>query len=225
MSERGTAFVLIPGAGGAAGFWHRVVPLLVEAGHTAVAVELHGENPANGLPEYAAAVRAASSGLGEIVLVGQSMGAFTVPMALTPSVRHLVLLNPMTPVPGETPGEWWEATGQPAAMAEADKLAGRTGGFSVQTHFLHDVPAEAVRPGDDREPAATPFDQRCTFVAWPDLPLRVFAGREDRLFPIDFQRRLTAERLGLELQELPGGHLNALSQPAAVAAALLSVLP
>ncbi len=34
------AFVLIPGAGGAAWYWHRVVPLLQEAGHEAIAVDL-----------------------------------------------------------------------------------------------------------------------------------------------------------------------------------------
>jgi len=36
------AFVLIPGAGGAAWYWHRVVPLLQEAGHEAIAVDLPG---------------------------------------------------------------------------------------------------------------------------------------------------------------------------------------
>ena len=46
-------FVLIPGAGGAAWYWHRVVPLLQEAGHEAIAVDLPGDDPAAGLPEYA----------------------------------------------------------------------------------------------------------------------------------------------------------------------------
>jgi hypothetical protein len=33
-----TTFVLIPGAGGAAWYWHRIVPRLREAGHQAIAV-------------------------------------------------------------------------------------------------------------------------------------------------------------------------------------------
>lgn len=217
-----TAFVLVPGAGGAAWFWHRVVPLLTAADCTAVAVDLRGEDPARGLPEYAETVRAAISGHTDVVLVGQSMGAFTVPMAITPAVRAVVLLNGMVPVPGETPGAWWEATGQPAAMAAADQAAGRTGGFDVETHFLHDVPAVVIAAGADdvREPAATPFGQPCTFGGWP-VPVRSVAGRDDRFFPLEFQRRLAAERLGVELEEIAGGHLAALSQPAAVAAALL----
>jgi hypothetical protein len=33
-------FVLVPGAGGMAWYWHRVVPLLGSAGHQAIAVDL-----------------------------------------------------------------------------------------------------------------------------------------------------------------------------------------
>ena len=47
-----STFVLIPGAGGTAWYWHRVVPLLREAGHEAIPVDLPGEDPAAGLPEY-----------------------------------------------------------------------------------------------------------------------------------------------------------------------------
>jgi hypothetical protein len=37
---------------------------------------------------------------------------------------------------------------------------------------------------------------------------------------VEFQRRVARERLGLDVVELPGGHLNALSQPEAVATAV-----
>jgi pimeloyl-ACP methyl ester carboxylesterase len=35
-------FILIPGAGGSAWYWHRVVPELEARGHDAVAVDLPG---------------------------------------------------------------------------------------------------------------------------------------------------------------------------------------
>jgi hypothetical protein len=47
------------------------------------------------------------------------------------------------------------------------------------------------------------------------------AGRDDRFFPYEFQRRVARERLGLEAEQLPGGHLLALSRPAALAERLL----
>jgi hypothetical protein len=44
--------------------------------------------------------------------------------------------------------------------------------------------------------------------------------RDDRFFPLDFQRRVVGERLGIPAEEVPGGHLVALSRPAQVAARL-----
>jgi pimeloyl-ACP methyl ester carboxylesterase len=42
-------FVPIPGAGGSAWYWHRVVPELRARGHEAVAVDLPGANESAGL--------------------------------------------------------------------------------------------------------------------------------------------------------------------------------
>jgi pimeloyl-ACP methyl ester carboxylesterase len=50
----------------------------------------------------------------------------------------------------------------------------------------------------------------------------VIQGSDDRLFPLEFQRRVVSSRLGLELEVMPGGHLMALSQPAELASRLLS---
>jgi pimeloyl-ACP methyl ester carboxylesterase len=52
----------------------------------------------------------------------------------------------------------------------------------------------------------------------------VISGRGDRLFPLAFQQRLARERLGVEADVLPGGHLLALAQPAALAQRLLACL-
>jgi alpha-beta hydrolase superfamily lysophospholipase len=49
-------FVLVPGAGGAAWYWHRVVSELEQPGHEAVAVDLPGPDESAGLPEYAEAI-------------------------------------------------------------------------------------------------------------------------------------------------------------------------
>jgi hypothetical protein len=57
-----SVFALIPGAGGAARYWHRVVPELRARGHEAVAVALPGPDESAGLPEYADKVIAGSRG-------------------------------------------------------------------------------------------------------------------------------------------------------------------
>lgn len=50
----------------------------------------------------------------------------------------------------------------------------------------------------------------------PRTPTRFLAARDDRLFPL-FQRRVVAERLGLEVEVIVGGHLSALTQPGPIA--------
>ena len=42
-------------------------------------------------------------------------------------------------------------------------------------------------------------------------------GAGDRLFPAEFQRRLAKRRLGIDADEIPGGHLVALSNPVGLA--------
>ena len=210
-------FVLIPGAGGAAWYWHRVVPELRARGHDAVAVDLPGADESAGLPEYADAAVAAIGGRRDVVVVGQSMGAFTalVTCARIP-VRLLILVNAMIPLPGETPGDWWGHTGwEPARVAAAQ--AGRYPvEFDLAAYFLHDMPAEVLAAGEAHAypEANIAFGQPCAIKRWPDVPTRVIAGRDDRFFPLEFQRRVARERVGTEVDEVPGGHLAALSYPA-----------
>lgn len=215
-----SVFVLVPGAGGAAWFWHRVVPELQARGHEAVALALPGPDESAGLPEYADAVVAAIGGRRDVVVAAQSMGAFTAPMACarTP-VRLLVLVNAMIPLPGETPGDWWDHTGFQQARVAAAQAGGYPAEFDVTTYFLHDVPAEVAATGEDEryDEADIAFGQPCAIERWPDVPTRVIAGRDDRFFPLDFQRRVARERLGLEADGVPGGHLAALSHPAELA--------
>jgi pimeloyl-ACP methyl ester carboxylesterase len=71
---------LIPGAGGAAWYWHRVVPLLRQAGHEAIAVDLPGDDETADLPEYARLVAEAIDDRHNVVLVAQSLGAFSAPL-------------------------------------------------------------------------------------------------------------------------------------------------
>ena len=47
-------------------------------------------------------------------------------------------------------------------------------------------------------------------------------GADDRFFPADFQRRVARERIGVEADVLPGGHLIALAQPREVVDYLLT---
>jgi len=219
-----TTFALIPGAGGVAWYWHRLVPQLREAGHDPIAVELPGDDESAGLPEYTQLVVDAIGDRNDVVLVAQSLGAFTAPLvAAKVPVRNLVLVNGMIPSPGETPGAWWENTGSLRAREAAAERDGYSTQFDPAVYFLHDVPPEVAAAGEphQRPEADAVFESVCNFEAWPSVPIRVVAGADDRFFPVDFQRTLAHDRLGLDANVLPGGHLIALSQPARLANYLL----
>ena len=215
-----TTFVLIPGAGGAAWYWHRVLPLLEQAGHDAIAVDLPGDDPAAGLPEYTALVADAIGDRAHVVLVAHSLGGFTAPLAAANEpVGAIVLVNAMIPVPGETAGGWWDNTGWAEARVAAATQGGYVTDFDLAVYFLHDVPPEVAAAGESqqRPEADAVFGSVCDFRSWPAVPIRVAAGADDRFFPVEFQRTLARARLGRSLDVLPGGHLIALSQPAALA--------
>ena len=223
-----SVFVLIPGAGGVAWYWHRVVPELQARGHEAVAVDLPGADESAGLPEYTDAVVAAIGDHDDVVVVAQSMGGFTAPMACTRTQAGLlVLVNAMIPLPGETPGQWWGDTGSEAARVAAAEAGGYTTEFDLAAYFLHDVPAEVAAAGaaHERPEADIAFSQPCDIERWPDVPTRVLAAAEDRFFPLEFQRRVARERLGITADEVSGGHLVALSHPVDLVDRLLAYLP
>lgn len=220
------SFVFIPGAGGVAWYWHRVAPLLGDAGHEAIAVDLPGDDPDAGLSAYADRTVAAI-GASHPILVAQSLGGFTAPLVCERvRARMLVLVNAMIPIPGETPGEWGKNTGAATARAEAAHRGGYSPEFNVATYFFHDVPPDVIEQGEahEREEAETIFSEPCRFRAWPNVPIRVIAGRDDRLFPIGFQRRVARERLAVDVDELAGGHLVALSNPRGLVEGLLTLL-
>jgi pimeloyl-ACP methyl ester carboxylesterase len=228
-----TTFLLIPGAGGRASYWRLVVPKLRAEGHTVVAPDLPAGDDTAGLDAYLDTVLFALDGDGgadELVVVGQSMGAFVAPVvAARRAAAALVLVAPMIPVPGETAGEWWSATGQGEAAARAARAEGRDpdAAFDPVTIFLHDVPDDVIAAGADepQEQSGRPFSDEFGLDAWPDVPTRVIAGRFDRCFPLEFVRRLSRDRLGIEPEIVNSGHLPALACPAELAALLLQSAP
>lgn len=224
MAQR--SFVLVPGAGGNAGYWQLVEPLLQQAGYDSVAVSLPNW-PGATFADHADAIVAAAGAPEEVTLVAQSMGAFSAPLTCDRlPVSELMLLNAMIPTPGETAGEWWADTGQPEAMRSNDLREGRDpdAGFDAQTYFLHDMPPDVLAllmSSGEEQPAGSLFQTGFALSHWPDVPTVVLAGRDDRFFPYEFQRRVAKERLGVDPEQLPGGHLLALSRPEALAARLV----
>jgi pimeloyl-ACP methyl ester carboxylesterase len=218
-------FVLIPGAGSGPDHWRLVAPLLEAAGHDVVTPDLPNEDDAAGLPEYTAAAIGAIGEREDLIVVGQSLGAFTAAaVAAERPTRMLVYLNGMIPAPGESAGEWWGNTGYEAAAAELYREHGPMSSWADEDFvavFLHDVPPAVIAATAQRNQGggimATPL------TAWPDgVPVRAISGSEDRFFPLSFQQRVVRERLGIAPDLIPTGHVSALALPDALAELLNS---
>jgi pimeloyl-ACP methyl ester carboxylesterase len=210
-----STYVLIPGAGGLAWYWHRLVPELQQRGHAVVAVNLPAGDDSAGLTEYAQTVIDAVDDRAHLILVAQSLAGFTAPLVCDRlPVDLLVLLNAMVPAPGHT-----------LARAEQAARDGRDleDDPDLLDAFFHDVPpdvrAEAMANGAPAQ-SPTPFAQPWPLATWPDVPTRFLQGRDDRFFPVEFQRRVVRDRLGITADVMPGGHLTALSQPEELATRL-----
>ncbi len=221
-------FILVPGAGGLATlYWHLVGAQLERAGHRTFPVDLPGQAPDVGLDDYAAIIVDAIESCTEPALVAQSMGGFSAVMACDRApVRQLVLVNAMVPAPDETPGDWWTATGAIDARIGAAEAGGYDTEFDLTTYFLHDLDAEDAvavlsNPGIEADLA---FAQPCAVASWPDVPTAAIIGRDDRFFPLEFQRQLLRDRVGVEATVIAGGHLLALANPVGLCKALLDLV-
>jgi pimeloyl-ACP methyl ester carboxylesterase len=220
-----SSVVMIPGAGGLGWYWHLVEAELGKQGYDAFAVDLPAADENKGLQAYADAVIAAV-GDRSVAIVAQSLGAFTAPLVWQRiPTRQVVFVNAMIPVPGETPGGWWDNVGWEQARTAAATRGGYPAEFDLETYFLNDVPWEIQAELYEHEApqADHPFGDVCDFD-WPDVPIHAVVGRDDRFFPLELQQRVVRERLGMEVDVIPGGHLVALSHPHELSSLLASYL-
>ena len=215
-------FVLIHGAGDSAFYWHLLAPELRESGHEAVAMDLPCDDESASLSDYADTVVGAIGDRTGLVLVAQSFGGFTAPLVCERvPVDLMVLVAGMVPAPGEKGEDWFANTGYESA-ARGQNLDDH----SEMAVFYHDVDpavaAEAMKR--ERHQAETPGLEPWPLDAWPAVPTRYLLCREDRMFPADWMRAVVRERLGIDPDEIDGGHLPALSRPAELAERLEAYL-
>ena len=213
-----STFALIHGAGDVGWYWHLVESRLRARGHDVAAPDLPADDDSLTLDDYADAVDAAVGDAPDLVVVGQSFGAFTAPLlAARRPVRALVLVAGMVPAPGESPEQWWTATGHREAVRRQAALdGGLTGNADPYVAFCHDVPRPLAQQALSQErshPSPAAYAQPWPLRAWPDVPTRFVLCTQDRFFPADFLRRLAIERLRVVPTEIAASHCVALSRP------------
>jgi pimeloyl-ACP methyl ester carboxylesterase len=207
-------FALIHGGGGSAWDWHLVAPALREHGHDAVAVDLPGEDESAGWEEYADAVVQAIGDRRGVVVVGHSLGWVTAPLVCVRiPVDLLVLVAAMIPSPGECF----------RGLVGERRLRGNRLRRRLLPRRPPELAAEARRR--ERNESSKALQEPWPLEAWPDTPMRYLLRRDDRIFPAAWARRHARERLGIDPDEMDGGHYISLSRPREFADPLAAYAP
>ncbi len=218
-----STFLLVPGGGSDPSYWRFLVAELAQRGHRAIAVDLPCEDDSADLNTYADAVALQHRGDGNRpIVVAHSFGGFAAALAC-PRVdaAALIYLSAMIPRPGESPGEWWTATG----CGEAQRSAAAAGGYDaddMDALFYNGVDPAVVAQEIERTQSDTPSLKPWPAAALPHLPTRFVLFRDDRFFPEMFMRGVVADRLGIEPEITPGGHMAMLSHPVELADRLVA---
>jgi pimeloyl-ACP methyl ester carboxylesterase len=222
-------FGLVHGVCAGAWSWAAVQPLLEEAGHRVVAVDLPCDDPQAKFSDYATVVEKALADAGDdVVLVGHSTGGQTIPLvAARRPVRELVYLCATVPEPGFSIAERgvdWRAVDQ-----EEWAVDNGDGSFSISPDGFRRHVAPELDPDAAEQAVAllrpqflTPFTERCPLNALPDAPRRYILCRDDHLVSPDYGRRVAPERLGVEPIELPGSHSPMAGRPGELTELLLA---
>jgi pimeloyl-ACP methyl ester carboxylesterase len=222
-------FVLIHGAGDAGWYWHLTEAELHARGHHTIAPDLPCDNDTASLDDYADTVADAAAGRQDLVIVGQSYGAFTATLAANQlPARLLVLLAGNDPRPQREPGPVVGQHRLPAGRRTASQARRRQDRPRRPAHqFLQRHTALAGR-GSSAKGRARGIHRRLEYA----LATRCVAGRAHQVHPLQrrpvlpptFMRRVAQERLGTIPDEVPGCHCAALSHPRELTGLLVSYL-
>ena len=197
-------YVLIPGAGCTPWHWHLLTAELEARGQEVIAVDLPCEDESAGLDSYCEAVVTAVGRRTGLVVVAHSLGGFTAPAVCERlPVDLLVFVAGMIPRPGEVVNDYWGHTEY------------KWDGDQDSDYFFQDLPPELAGEARRqlRPQAERPMGEPALFEHWPEVMTRAVIATEDLLFPPDYLRTLTIDRLGFAPDELPGGHFPMLGHP------------
>lgn len=225
-----TRILLVHGALADGSSWSKVIPHLLDAGHTITAVQ----QPLTSIEDDVKIVKAALKGLNEassepIVVVGHSFGGLVITNAVTdiPNIKALVYVQAFAPDEGETVGKLTaNFPDLPSAKSFVPEGSGRLvlSEADFLKYFAPDVaPKEAQVLAAVQGPCDVP---RFGFIsgkpAWKQVKnLYYIVGEKDQIIHPDLQAWF-ANRIGGKTYKLNGAsHAGLISQGNQVAEVIL----
>jgi pimeloyl-ACP methyl ester carboxylesterase len=222
-STNATNIVLVHGIWADGSSWNKVIPILENAGHRIIAVQL----PLSSLADDVETVKRAISLVGgPTILVGHSYGGFVTTNAgyNNQNVTGLVYLSAFGPDEGESTGNFVDVSKLPPGLLVFD-----SGGFAYinpemfHQAFIQDANATEAetlaavqKPGHQSiltEPSGPP--------AWKQHPTWFEVSEGDRIIPPDVQRQ-HAQRMNATTISLNSSHASLVTHPDEIAQLILN---
>ena len=222
-----TRIVLVHGAVSDGSIWSKVIPILTDAGHKVIAVQLPLHSLGN---DIATVERAIELFGGPTTLVGHSYGGEVITNAgyNNSNVTGLVYLAALAPDAGETGNDFFEQLPEVVSQQLLETFSENTvldsaGFLYFKPDKFHELVAQDVDPAETDILAAVqkPFNQSVGMEksgppAWKQLPSWYQISESDRLIPPDIQRSY-AERMNATTLSLNSSHASLISHPDEIA--------
>ncbi|WP_319453570.1 MULTISPECIES: alpha/beta fold hydrolase [unclassified Mycobacterium] len=229
-----TTFALAHGAFHGAWCWELLTPLLQDAGHDVVAVDMPFDDGAASFEDCADVVCAALQEHDDVVLVGHSFAGCVIPLvAARRPLKHLVYLCAVVPALGSSVIE--QLASEPDMISPLfyeglgeldDQMRTPFADLELARKIFYadcddSVAAAAVARLSPQ--SALPPSQCFTLSEFPSVRTTYVMCRDDQAVGAEWARRIADERLHADLVELPGGHSPFYSRPAVLADVLLGL--
>jgi pimeloyl-ACP methyl ester carboxylesterase len=203
--------------------WSKVIPILQNAGHKVIAVQL----PLHSLADDVATVKRAIDLVGgPAILVGHSYGGFVITNAAynNPNVKGLVYLAAFAPNEDQSLSNFVDTAKFPKGFLVVD-----SGGFVyINPAMFPQAFAQDIDPAQAKVMAATqkPFNQSILAEksgppAWKQLPAWYQISENDHAIPPDAER-MFAKQINATTISLLSSHASPVSHPNEVAQLILN---
>jgi pimeloyl-ACP methyl ester carboxylesterase len=227
MATNATNIVLVHGFWADGSSWSKVIPILKNAGHQVIAIQL----PLHSLADDVATTKHAVEQLGgPTILVGHSYGGFVITNAAhnNPSVTGLVYVAALAPDEGETLNEYVK-TWPKNSVKTLDIIKPDNGGFffisqdKFRESFAQDVDGtEAdVMAVVQKAPNQSIFAEKSGPPAWKQLPAWFQISENDRIIYPGAERNFS-ERMNASTISLNSSHASLVSHPVEIAELILN---
>lgn len=223
MATNATNIVLVHGLWADGSSWSKVIPILKNAGHKVIAVQLPLHSLADDVETVKRAIELAG---GPTILVAHSFGGFIITNAAynNQNVTGLVYVSAFAPDEGESTANFVDVSTLPPGLLVPD-----SGGFlylnpeMFHEAFIQDANAtEAETLAVVQKPAHQSFATEASGPpAWKQLPTWFEVSEGDRIIPPDVQRNF-AKRMNATTITLNSSHASLVTHPDEIAELILN---